>query len=442
MILIVGNVLKDVYLNLDARTEHFEQDAGGTPWLDLSFDTSEHHYFRRTSSFGGAAVSLEVLEKLGLKASVNCSDFSFNDTDVQKSTPADAYRYILTTDGRVSYLTPTLFQRTNFILPEQAPDYIYIDRSANLDQPTALEIKSYLDLHPEVGLVLHLKKSISPSKNLLLNLANLIFSENPDIPELKTIDAAKVIYLSEDALTYKSITEPISVERIDTLTHLSVFTIAATTVLGGFLLGRTVEDSLKLARANVENAKLDTCLTLKELDNVTAIASDSPALLTAAYLSAPQSVPAELIFQPTAELPIGAKRLHKFFANAYKNGFRFVELTDPSPDKLAHVSKACQSAGLVPIIVAHFKSSGNLPITKVAVLAGQFLDGLLAALNSNSVDFRAVILKIPSIQATKDYKEPSVASDISAATTEVLNRHLPAPLRDAVIIIPPELPLA
>ena len=61
-ILIVGNVLKDVYLNLDSRTEHFETDDDGTKWLDFSFDASRHHYFSRTSSFGGAAVSLEVLQ--------------------------------------------------------------------------------------------------------------------------------------------------------------------------------------------------------------------------------------------------------------------------------------------------------------------------------------------------------------------------------------------
>ena len=67
-ILVVGNVLKDVYLNLDSRLEHFETDKNATKWLDISFDASEHHYFNRHSSFGGATVSLEVLQKMGISA--------------------------------------------------------------------------------------------------------------------------------------------------------------------------------------------------------------------------------------------------------------------------------------------------------------------------------------------------------------------------------------
>ena len=66
-ILIVGNILKDVYLNLDTRTENFETDQHGTKWLDFSFNASEHHFYNRHSSLGGAAVTLEVLQKLGLE---------------------------------------------------------------------------------------------------------------------------------------------------------------------------------------------------------------------------------------------------------------------------------------------------------------------------------------------------------------------------------------
>ena len=62
-ILVVGNVLKDVYLNLDSRTEKFETDKSGTAWLDFSFNASEHHFFNRGSSFGGAAITLEVFKK-------------------------------------------------------------------------------------------------------------------------------------------------------------------------------------------------------------------------------------------------------------------------------------------------------------------------------------------------------------------------------------------
>ena len=73
-ILLVGNILKDVYLNLDSRTETFETDQDNTKWLDIGFNTSEHHFFNRESNFGGSAISLEVLKKMGL---VHCPEFPY-----------------------------------------------------------------------------------------------------------------------------------------------------------------------------------------------------------------------------------------------------------------------------------------------------------------------------------------------------------------------------
>ena len=70
-ICIVGNVMKDVYLNLDSRTEPMETDQNGAKWLDVAFDTSEHHFYSRTSTYAGAAISLEVLEKMGIKSFIN-----------------------------------------------------------------------------------------------------------------------------------------------------------------------------------------------------------------------------------------------------------------------------------------------------------------------------------------------------------------------------------
>lgn len=48
-ILIVGNVLKDVYLKLDERQNEFEQDEHGINWLELGFNGEAHSFFRRTS---------------------------------------------------------------------------------------------------------------------------------------------------------------------------------------------------------------------------------------------------------------------------------------------------------------------------------------------------------------------------------------------------------
>ncbi|MBR3172839.1 fructose-bisphosphate aldolase class I [Candidatus Saccharibacteria bacterium] len=52
------------------------------------------------------------------------------------------------------------------------------------------------------------------------------------------------------------------------MTHLSAYSIAAATTLGGFVLGYSVEDSLKYARLNVENSKLNSVLALEELQEL------------------------------------------------------------------------------------------------------------------------------------------------------------------------------
>ena len=70
-ILIVGNIVKDIYLRLDERQNVFEKDSNNIPWLNLGFDGSSHKFFRRTSIYGGAAVTLEVLNKFGVEAEIS-----------------------------------------------------------------------------------------------------------------------------------------------------------------------------------------------------------------------------------------------------------------------------------------------------------------------------------------------------------------------------------
>ena len=62
--------------------------------------------------------------------------------------------------------------------------------------------------------------------------------------------------------------EDVSVDRIDILTHLSVYSITAATILGGFILGNSVEDSLALARINIENSRLNAVLPLFEMQEI------------------------------------------------------------------------------------------------------------------------------------------------------------------------------
>ncbi len=270
-ILVVGNVLKDVYLNLDTRTEPFETDRYGIKWLNLGFNASEHRFFNRESSLGGAAVSLEVLNNIGLKTSIADSSLTYADGSFNTNYYIDAHRYILISDGQVSYLAPSEYKITNFSAPAEAVDYLFVDRSAELSESAAKQIVAYLGLSQKTKLVLYLRNLDNPHLNQLISQSSLVFleynrdnSEKLDALKLE-IPPEKLIHISENQFSYLNIFEHVSVERIDLLTHLSTYSIAAATILGGFVLGNSVEDSLKMARVNLEHSKLNSTLTLDEL---------------------------------------------------------------------------------------------------------------------------------------------------------------------------------
>lgn len=317
-ILIVGNILKDVYLRMDSRTESFELDKHGVNWLELSFNAKEHRFFSRFSAFGGAAVSLEVLHKMGLTASINGSDLHFNNDGLETTSHIKTYRYILTHDDNVSYLVPSEYEPVQFTEPKQAPDYLYIDRSAELTPDTTARIQAYLDHNSNTKLILYIRDLENSSATDLLPYANLVFFENnsenaellrapsaietdtlicpdptaPRIPSkasrkqrkehnnaiLSQISPEQAVFVSETEISYKDFTVPISVDRVDTMTHLSVYSIIASTVLGGFILGEPVENSLRLAKLNVENSTLNATLSLEELQNLALTVSHADNL--------------------------------------------------------------------------------------------------------------------------------------------------------------------
>lgn len=280
-ILIVGNVVRDVYLNLDSRTEDFEIDKHHTKWLNLSFDASEHHFYNRHGSFGGAAISLQVLEQMGLSASISGSNFSLQN-DETSDFPTKDYRYIMISDDSVTYFTSSDYENTTFIAPETNIDYIYIDRSAHLDQTTTESIASYLESHPNTKLIIYLKDDTNPFLNDLSHRAVLIFTEQAPNDQL---DPEKTIYLTAENLSFKDITEKITVERIDKLTHLSTYSILAATILGSFILGHTVEEGLKMARENVENSNLDSVLNINELKSLLSLPEEDLELIAASLVA-------------------------------------------------------------------------------------------------------------------------------------------------------------
>ena len=263
-ILIVGSVLKDVYLNLDSRTENLETDKNGVSWLDISFNASEHHFFNRSPSLGGAAVTMEVLGKLGLNASISNYDMSFSDEGLVSNSKTEIYRYILIADGQVSYFSPSNYKNTLFTAPTEHYDYLFIDRSAILTPETVSSIQQFLDSNPSTKLILYYKNPNRAVLNSLVSKASLIFTEI-NASKSTEFPPDKTIFLSDHKISYQDISEKISYNRIDMSTHLSFYSIIAATVLGCFILGKTIEESLKLARKNVENSKLNDVLSLNQL---------------------------------------------------------------------------------------------------------------------------------------------------------------------------------
>ncbi|MBR3253302.1 fructose-bisphosphate aldolase class I [Candidatus Saccharibacteria bacterium] len=296
-ILVVGNILKDVYLNLDSSKNRFEVDKNDTKWLDFNFNAGSNYYFSRNSSLGGAAVSLEVFKKMGLEASIAGSNLKYSDGELVDPDHSDkAHRYILISDSKASYLVPSKEKTTDFVSPAEAIDYLYVDRSANLSLEAIKKINTYLDLAQKTRLILYLNTSNIFNLKPLISRADLfVLEENGDESEktyaleLNTVDPNKIIRISENRLSYLNIVEGISPTRVDISTHLSLYSIAAATILGGFILGNSVEESLKMARVNVENSKLDDVLDLAKLkDNASNLAPTDNLELIAASLLQPK----------------------------------------------------------------------------------------------------------------------------------------------------------
>lgn len=286
MISVVGNVLKDVYLSLDPRRENFEADSKGIKWLDLAFDASEHSFFHRVSTYGGAAVSLEVFRNMGVPAVMNASNFAYTPGGPVLGALADGYRYILTVDESSSYLVPSEAKFTKFRAPSPLPRYLFIDRSANLSKGDALVISRFLRQNPSVPLALYVKSSADELAAKLLPEASLIFTEDPS---LTGVNHLNIIYLSETEIRCDSFREPLSIDRIDKRTHLSLYSILAATVLAGIIKGLSTGDSLKLARINAEKSSLSSTLSLEELQRLASLesapSSSELELITATLMS-------------------------------------------------------------------------------------------------------------------------------------------------------------
>lgn len=265
--MIVGNITKDVYLRLDNRQNHFEFDQNNVSWLDLAFDGTSHHFFARHAVFGGAAVTLEVLSRFGIETEISGVRASFAENKLIVKEPPEIYRYILCQDENTCYFSPSQSVPTRFAAPNGAVDWIYVDRSAYITSKLVEEILSYLALASETRLAVFVGKRTNIGAEYtkqLLDRAEFVFTDLPEAVEQTTVKICEQAVEFGDKQIHWSLAE-----RQDMMTHLTTNSIIAGSILGAEVLGKSSDEALLLARANVENANLDGTLNLKSLEEMT-----------------------------------------------------------------------------------------------------------------------------------------------------------------------------
>jgi len=257
-ILIFGNIIKDVYLKLEGRPTDFERDEHGIGWMNLAFGGSINTFFHRTSVFGGATVTLEVLKKFGLDAKI---------AGVEPGRlVATEHRYILCSHEQVAYFVPDKRAKTSFEEPTKDTQVLLVDRSANLSETLVRNLLTALDNNKKLLLIMYAPKQIGVHERQLLERANLIFADQPE--DLKMLKNRHICYLQPDKVQFGQLKQSWNLKRADLKTHLTLFSVASASILGGILQKRGAKTALLLAKANVENSSLSSTLPLNKLEEI------------------------------------------------------------------------------------------------------------------------------------------------------------------------------
>lgn len=276
-ILIIGNVLKDVYLKLDEHNE-FEEDGRGINWLELGFNGEAHEFFRRTSVYGGAAVSLMTLKQLGVDASILNSKTEMKAGELAWSDEPANYRYIFSYKGGITYFVPRERRATDWTMPTGTPEWILVDRSTIVTAKLVDELKNFLKFSGKTKLAVHAEKKPTPDGQRLAEMADLLFVEDePAVhKEEKIVDKIEidkpntqlVCHISPRRISLGEAEEVWDLSRVDMMTHLTVYSTIVATVLGIVTAGGTPADALLWARINAEQATLDGALSAEKLQEL------------------------------------------------------------------------------------------------------------------------------------------------------------------------------
>lgn len=277
-ILIIGNVLKDIYIKLDDRHNDFETDQQGIDWLNLGFNGAAHKFFQRTSVYGGAAVSFAVLHRLGLNSEILNSRVEFQDGEVTWLDQPDDYRYIFCHKDEIAYFVPSNRKQTDWSMPSGTPEWILIDRSTTASNKLVEELKNFLKFSPTTKLAVHTEKHTTPAGQQLKDMADVVFLEDepPMHPPVEIVDKIEVTptnkqlvcHISPRKIIFGDAEESWSLSKTDMMTHLTVYSTIVATILGVISVGGSPADAVLWARINAEKATIAGSLSAKKLQSL------------------------------------------------------------------------------------------------------------------------------------------------------------------------------
>lgn len=340
-ILIIGNVLKDVYIKLDDRRNDFETDENGIDWLNLSFNGEAHGFFRRTSVYGGAAVSLAVLHSLGLNAEILNSRVQFQDGEVTWLDQPDDYRYIFCHHDEITYFVPSSRKQTDWSMPSDQPEWILIDRSTTASMKLVEELKNFLKFSPATKLAVHAEKYTTPAGQRLKEMADIVFIEDepPMHPAVEIVDKIDVdqpnqqlvCHISPRKIVFSDAEESWALDKTDMMTHLTVYSTIVATILGVISVGGSAADAVLWARINAEQATIAGSLSTKKLKELAAIEHEKRNNLryTAQLLMAPKK---GLLAMDESDQKLTSRLANASIAGNAKNRQAFREIVLTAPD--------------------------------------------------------------------------------------------------------------
>ena len=274
-VLIIGNVHQDVYLRLDEQQNKFETDDQGTPWLDLGFNGSSHKYIKKTSVYAGATVALEVLNRMGANAKIAGSLAEFKNGEiVPGEQEIKTTRYILCKENKISYLVPESREETEWVNPTDSVDWIFVDRSAKVTPELVKGLKGFLSMSSHTRVVVYAPKELTDADRELVEMANLVFSDGL---LTGTKYYGSVCQLSDSELTFGDSKIIWSAENADLMTHLTLYSIIASTVFGALLKGKSIDDALMMARDNALQSSLDGTAPYDKLEEMLSVARSEEA---------------------------------------------------------------------------------------------------------------------------------------------------------------------